>query len=363
MNDTGICIAKFKSCDSVAILSRLASLWVVVLLLWPTRAPCSTTIAGLKVAADALDFGEVWEDSEFRWKLPIENTSSQRIEIVKLEASCGCVSVDPPSLLISPGQTRDVHLTLNLSPRNSERANFPVRELSFRLRPVIRSPLPRELTWILKGKVRNAFVELPESIDFGESCVRGGPFPVRTFQVIVPRAVKSLEADSSPSIAACKVIPPNMDSQVFSIELAPSKKLASGPFEFAVRLLATSDAGERLPAVTVPAFGRVVHDVFVDGPVVFGALSVGDTDKRKISVQSRTASKFAVGAIDYDAARMRVERDSHAPPDGTRFDVVLLRAERGAHRSIIRFHISQDRQPPYELEVPLVYHGFGSEGP
>jgi hypothetical protein len=48
----------------------------------------------LAVAADRLDFGEVWETDAFTWVLPIENRQGHDVEIQDFATSCTCLAVE-----------------------------------------------------------------------------------------------------------------------------------------------------------------------------------------------------------------------------------------------------------------------------
>src|SRR5712691_6122205 len=68
----------------------------------------------LKVAAERLNFGITWEQPEFKWTVPIRNNSDREIEIENFVKSCNCASIEPRSLVIPAGETRDVQLTFDL---------------------------------------------------------------------------------------------------------------------------------------------------------------------------------------------------------------------------------------------------------
>jgi len=57
---------------------------------------------GLVIQPAALDFGEVWENKSFSWKVPIENRAAAPTEIAGFVTSCGC-----PRLRESPERSPD----------------------------------------------------------------------------------------------------------------------------------------------------------------------------------------------------------------------------------------------------------------
>src|SRR5262245_37313843 len=58
----------------------------------------------LTIDQACLDFGEVWENPEFKWDLLIHNQGAKVAEILSFTSSCACVSVKPASLIVPPGE-------------------------------------------------------------------------------------------------------------------------------------------------------------------------------------------------------------------------------------------------------------------
>ena len=68
--------------------------------------PSSEEVSALEPSPEHLNFGEVWEDTQFKMVLPITNHRNQDIEIKRFHKSCNCSQIEPPSLTIPAGQTR-----------------------------------------------------------------------------------------------------------------------------------------------------------------------------------------------------------------------------------------------------------------
>src|SRR5579875_1916054 len=81
------------------------------------QLPPMEVIEGLAVAAADLDLGEVWEEKDIAWRLPIRNQTEGRIEIHDLVQTCGCTDIKPRRLSIAAGETATVDLTLDLTHR------------------------------------------------------------------------------------------------------------------------------------------------------------------------------------------------------------------------------------------------------
>ncbi|MCH8045203.1 MAG: DUF1573 domain-containing protein, partial [Planctomycetes bacterium] len=131
----------------------------------------------LEVDPEHLDFGEVWVQDKFQWTLPITNTSSEPVEVLEFRSSCNCLSIEPKTLVLAPGETSDVHLTLDLTTRNPEQAAKASRRFSVRIAPIITGGLAQYTGWEIQGQVRSVFTVVPLPIEFGRELVRGTPFP------------------------------------------------------------------------------------------------------------------------------------------------------------------------------------------
>src|SRR5438552_14133704 len=52
----------------------------------------------LSVRPESLDFGEVWSQAKFEWKLPLQNSSGNPTTIVRVVPACTCAAVDAAPL-------------------------------------------------------------------------------------------------------------------------------------------------------------------------------------------------------------------------------------------------------------------------
>src|SRR5438445_8986398 len=51
-----------------------------------------------------LDFREAWETDSFHWTLPIQNRSTEEVQIDGFAANCTCVALKPGSMVLPPGE-------------------------------------------------------------------------------------------------------------------------------------------------------------------------------------------------------------------------------------------------------------------
>lgn len=158
-------LSKYPRLLSWLVIGALALLGVSALRIAgnrPTKEASSTRVSDLVVAPERLDFGEAWEDSQFKWVLPILNAGSHEVEIQDFGSSCTCSAIEPQSLVIPAGQAREVCLTLDLTADPlKERAKQPAqewRDFPVTLAPRLRDDRGSRTWWTIKGRVHAAFV-------------------------------------------------------------------------------------------------------------------------------------------------------------------------------------------------------------
>ncbi len=104
--------------------AAMLAAWAIYEFALPTRvAPPQNDVAnalGLTISASCLDFGEVWEDSQFKWVVSLENRSTQELVIDGFGSTCTCTDISPNSLVIPPGKARDLHLTIDLTMKSGQ---------------------------------------------------------------------------------------------------------------------------------------------------------------------------------------------------------------------------------------------------
>jgi len=112
--------------------------------------------AGLFIEPNALDFGEVWEVKAFQFILPIQNATNEDVNILAFRTSCGCMVLDPKSLILPPRAKREVRLTIDLSSALSQKVSEISRACHFDVTPLVeRRPL-KQPVWTIHGIVKRA---------------------------------------------------------------------------------------------------------------------------------------------------------------------------------------------------------------
>jgi hypothetical protein len=239
----------------------------------------------LHVAANSLNFGEVWENAEFVWVLPIENRSTQEVRITDFSSSCNCSKIEPRSLTIPSGELRKVVLTLDLTAaKTADEYRKAIRDFEVSIAPRCEAAAT-PLSWTIWGRVRVPFVFEQPRLDLGRHSELAQPLLPRTVALtgLVPLATLN-----------CKTTLAHFKAQVqrtatrdrFELTLTPTKPLTCGFHTFEVQVFPQLVSGEELPGKTLPVRVRVESDLQTTPPVVvFGALPVGESAEEVLTLR------------------------------------------------------------------------------
>jgi hypothetical protein len=84
----------------------------------------------IRAEIESLDFGTVWAQDGFPWRIQLTNTGWKTVRVQRFQAACGCVTeLTPSSMLIRPGETSEVSVLLDLTEaaEDAQTSPFSVR--------------------------------------------------------------------------------------------------------------------------------------------------------------------------------------------------------------------------------------------
>ena len=141
-----------------ASVGALIAVWCVAAGVHKFTGP--TGDSDLYVDPRVLMAGEVWSERQFTVSLPVRNLSSQDLSIVGFDTSCSCTQVQPKSLVIPAGETREVAVTLDLMRVADEERLTP---FTISVRPRCANSKHPPAKWLISGTVIQMF-DLPHRI-------------------------------------------------------------------------------------------------------------------------------------------------------------------------------------------------------
>jgi hypothetical protein len=172
-----------------------------------------------------LDFGEVWEGKDQVIHLPVRNTTSGTVHVSEFQTSCNCEPIEPKSLTVPAGETREIRVTLG-GRNNPSQAGQP-RRVEIEIRPVVNGRAA-PMWWAVRGTIRPLIQTDLSGVLFGDSN-RVGQSPVsRTLKVRfhVPGTPR---VTLVPEVAAVEVRP-GADATEWKVVVSPLTDRTPGPY-------------------------------------------------------------------------------------------------------------------------------------
>ncbi len=327
----------------VSVVISLAVGVMLGLALWRTRSALEREgQAWLSVAN--LDVGEVWAQKGLRWPIQVTNRTGGELEVLEVRTTCKCAQVEPPSLVISRGQTAPMTLTLDLrQPPGGELTAKP-RPFAVHIAFLIRSEQgTARRQYVLSGRAKDLFLfsESPASLGKIDSLpieARLRPKVVR-FESAVPLA--SVVASCNPPLVTAL---PLLDAENRGlVQLTAAADLQPGRFECEVELLATARDGQRLPGAILPVNGEIVHDVEVAPAVIsFRPAVVGEEVDGTVFLSSRTGAPFAARPIVPPGVSISVEPGDSASGEGLQYRIRKRIGQPGSRSDVVEFAVGAE---------------------
>ena len=306
----------------------------------------------LVVAAARLDIGEQWETSDFRWTLPVANTTNDAIHVAKFLSDCPCMKFDPASLTVQPGQQVEVRITCDMTKTCGQKRDLPSRDYEMPIAPADANGKALQEPWVLHGTVRSAIKLERRAITFGDSLVHGQPPTTRKIQVTALVGLECVEASCDSASATAKIERSKSDSSKYELAVLPRNDLKAGSFKFNVVLRLHSSSGP-LPSVTIPVEGRVLQDIqATPSLMLFGACPVGKSIGETVVLRSRAGTTFTVDRVEFDPASSSVE-SVKAEPSVKEYRLTRRVLKEGDQSGTVRFHVRPKDASPYEIPIQV----------
>lgn len=336
---------------------------------WGCNSP-ETPPAEVKLLADerTLDFGQVWEQSNFQWQVKLHNPNSHSIEVEELHTACSCVQASPQSFVVHPGETASVDLTLDLR-TDSVRSSPEVGGREFYdFSAVVMPKFANEETkqadvWRVTGKVRRPFAGIPRSLNFGTVSFGTADQPTARIQFECANGVSIVDATCDENYGTANVISGHGGQTTVEVLLAHRKL---GRFNFPLRLSGVTTDGISLPGFDVSVMGRVTGDVELSPPeLALGLLHPGQTINDTVLIRSRSGQTLTIDSAscaDNLISCSPVSNLSHRQGDRQAY-VIKVNPDRkpGNHSSTVEFRVRSGDREPSTVSFHLSYSTYDEE--
>lgn len=319
------------------------------------RRASSVERIALTVPHARLDIGTVWSDRAFKWQLPVENSTSQPVEILRLSASCSCTSISPTSLVIPAQGLAHFDLGIDLSlPCGVDlaTAEYPLRIMII---PEIAGDAGRTMPWALVGRVRQQVSFECVSWRPREPIVVGAQVASDGVAFKIHEELRFKQAECQPPIASVRVNQIDGSSREYRASITPNTGLSVGEYKAAIVIKLSSGTGTRVPDAVLPIEFVVVNDLAIEpAGLQLGAVTIGQQRTEIVALRSRTGKAFAISDEVRSPSTVGVTR---LGPGDDRFRIDVKCTESGFHTESVAFVADEQAGARHELLLKISYHG------
>ena len=317
-------------------------------------------IAGLSINPSVLDLGEVWEEKDFRCKIPISNRAAHPIEIPGFAISCRCsMKVEPRQLTIPAGETAEVAVHLDLTHRPHTEIGLAERPLNIDLKPLAKNGQPLARGWQLHGLIKSRLTIDSNHLEFGESAAVGEEPFLRKVRVVAHVPVKKLEIETDRDIVTVRATPVASAVNTFELQISPSTKLAAGAFKTSICVDVITETGDRVAGAHLPVSGMMQPEVRVlPARVLLGSRPVGTTAEAVALLQTSNGAALTIESIQVDSKDLHVDScEVDGVEKGRAFRVIQRISKEGDQASAVHLNVRKGQRPPIRVTVEVWYRG------
>ncbi|GIW91918.1 MAG: hypothetical protein KatS3mg109_2350 [Pirellulaceae bacterium] len=333
----------------------------------------------LYIEPAALDLGTLWESDSYVHSFSLQNRSSQPVTITGWYRSCPCQVIEPQQLVLGPGETAQVRLTIDLKAVNPQRPEYgqvaavgesavaepePVA-LRLWLQPKLAGRRQLLDGWSFTGTVRKWAVVHPAEISVGE-VVRGVAQELSQATVVCFAPIKTLEAVVDPAKLLVQTEALSGQPPQYRLRLFLQPELTEGPLDVRVGIRATTLDGRQLSGPSLTVFGRVVPSVTVlPSAIYFSPAKVGTSPRELVVLQSRLEEPFQVLGVEVlmdEGAQAEVKVEP-VGGEAAAYQVEACIRQPGSIRRQIVFRVRTQSGREETIRVPLLLYGLEQEAP
>ncbi len=315
----------------------------------------------LAIDATALDIGRMWVSDRVTRSLPIRNQTDTSLVLESFKGDCSCISVGEMPVSFGPGETKVVHLVLDLTrtdvPRNGEGPYRAVLSGTAATQDGRKVPLE----WVLTGRVEKALRAEPNEIRFGVHSARQGSV-TRTVSVDAAEGVASLDVDGSGPWEV-RVRPDERDRRRFAVTIQSRGALPPREVADVITLHPVTADEKRLPPEKVTLRGEFVSDVLPTPRVLnLGRQACGVIREEFVRLESLSRQSFRVKGIVNSSKEIEVQPDS-SQSGMYLYRLTICPKQQGQQRVSVGFEIEESSGAAYTLDIPIMYQGVASGAP
>lgn len=232
---------------------------------WLTTAELQRDAPGLYIPDASLYIGDVWPQKAHEWTLPITNTTDHTVRVLDIQMQCGCSTITPSTIVLAPGNSKEIHLSMDLS---LDRLRLTESPHHFESPIVARlDAAPWFARWTIRGTVHSPVVVSATALRFQNALVGAKHNPAQILDIrSLYDHVKLVATSRSPMLKTQLKRSP-VSGRLWNLIIRPTERLTAGRHELAVGLflnLPDSAFAPGLPSqatIEIPVIVHGYHDV------------------------------------------------------------------------------------------------------
>lgn len=230
----------------------------------------------LRIDDAFLGCGEVMRTDRFVWTIPVENSSPRVVQVDKLRGDCKCLSVEPSTFQLAPGEKLNVQMALDLRGKSSEPGNLFSVQLVAEIGEFSRSQV-----WVIRGQVVDVFKEKSAPLSFHITEDRSVASHVER-QVLFP--IHDIEISAEPALVE---VTHSLEGSTLTFACRDSDNCPSGRNEFNLRLTAVASDGKPVSTVVPCVINKDAVHSSVPSTASIGTVVVGESAEQEICIRFR----------------------------------------------------------------------------
>jgi len=297
------------------------------------------------------DLGPVWQTDALEVTFHLANEDSESFD-VKLRGTCGCTEVSPKTFTLKSGQKTMVNATIDLDRWDRSMSATDGFEETVMGEATSTSGQMRLLRMVARGTVRPSYQVKPNVLDF-DQVIRGDIIR----KEVTIRCLASSDADALEVISVPQGFKANVErlgTACFRLTVSSKPDVGYGRIDARIRFQARRGS-ERSIVGSVPLRGTVVDDIFALPPeVLMGTISVGESRRVTVKLQSHRQEEFAVVSVATGSDAITVDGGSGSWGTSAQYSVKVSPSSAGLLRTAVVFRTRKEGGESFQFELPVI---------
>lgn len=319
--------------------------------------PSILEVNSLTAISKNLALGEVWEQKDFAYDLPIRNPSKSEVQVVDVRTSCGCTDVEPRRMRIPAEADATLRVGIDLFHRDRSEIGQALRPFAVEVTPITNQLGTGKSGWRLAGVIRSRVTLDVLNIHFGEEAIHAQKPAVRRVLATAHVPLRDLQVELAPPIGQATVV--SRTENRFVIEIAVSPALNIGPFSGEMIVTGVDQEGTPRRAAILPIAGVMQPEIrMLPASVTLTPQPVGTVAEATLVLQAPESAEPVVHQVETSTSDLSVVAvEVPGIPKGRAFRISQRVTAFGDMMSGAVFVVRVGQNPEQRVKVDIRVHG------